>query len=156
MRSNNVKLWLASIAVAVLLVGGAYLVGSSAARAQMGGMQPTTAQTDPMERIAEALERIAAAMGDRGFAFWVAQAARRIDALPFIRRDTGPHWSKDLLYPLARGVLCWRSKYRDEACHDEQCNCVWCSCRRQMLAFQSEFEQRQIVKPTTILQEEQL
>lgn len=62
MRSNNVKLWLASIAVAVLLVGGAYLVGSSAARAQMGGMQPTTAQTDPMERIAEALERIAAAL----------------------------------------------------------------------------------------------
>ncbi len=58
---NNVKLWLAGVAVAALLVSGAYFVGSSAARAQMG-MQPATVQTDPMVRIAVALERIAAAM----------------------------------------------------------------------------------------------
>ncbi len=58
---NNVKLWLAGVAVAALLVSGAYFVGSSAARAQMG-LQPTTVQTDPMVRIAVALERIAAAM----------------------------------------------------------------------------------------------
>jgi hypothetical protein len=58
---NNAKLWLVSIAVAVVLVGGAYLVGSSVARAQMG-MQPATIQTDPMVRIAVALERIASAL----------------------------------------------------------------------------------------------
>ncbi len=94
-------------------------------------------------------------MGDRGFALLVAGAARRLDALRYIQRGTGPHWSKDLLYPIVRRMLRWRSKYRDEACYDEQCDCVWCSCRRSMLAFQSELEQRQIVKPTTILQEEQ-
>ncbi len=56
---NNVKLWLASIVIAVLLVGGAYGVGSLVGQA---GAQPAPAQTDPMERIAAALERIATAM----------------------------------------------------------------------------------------------
>jgi hypothetical protein len=58
---NNVTLWAVGIAVAVLVIGGAYLVGAWGARAQMG-TQPPTAQTDPMVRIAAALERIAAAM----------------------------------------------------------------------------------------------
>jgi hypothetical protein len=48
------------IAVAVLVVGGAYLIGASGARAQLG------AQPDPMVRIAAALERIAAAMEKSG------------------------------------------------------------------------------------------
>lgn len=94
-------------------------------------------------------------MGDRGFTFFVQRAARHADALRFIQKGTGPHWSKDLLYPLARGVLRWRSKYRDEACHDEHCTCVWCRCHRQILACQSDSEQRQIVRQTT-LQEEHL
>lgn len=85
-------------------------------------------------------------MGDRGFALFVKQAARSGDALGFIQKGTSPHWSKALLYPLVRGVLHRRSKYRDEACHDEQCHCVWCACHRQMLASQSESEQRQIAK----------
>lgn len=59
---NSVKLWVVGIAVAVLVVSGAYWVGSSVARGQMMGVQPPTAQTDPMVRIAAALERIAAAM----------------------------------------------------------------------------------------------
>ncbi len=59
---NNVKLWLASVAVAALLVGGAYWTGVSVARGQMMGWQAPTVQTDPMVRIAAALERMAAAM----------------------------------------------------------------------------------------------
>jgi len=62
---NNVKLWVVGIAVAVLVVGGAYWIGSSGARAQMGA-QPSAAQPDPMVRIAAALERIAAAMEKSG------------------------------------------------------------------------------------------
>jgi hypothetical protein len=58
---NNVKLWMVGIAVAVLVVGGAYLIGASGARAQLGA-QPSATQPDPMVRIAAALERIAAAM----------------------------------------------------------------------------------------------
>jgi hypothetical protein len=58
---NNVKLWMVGIAVAVLVVGGAYLIGTSGARAQLGA-QPSATQPDPMVRIAAALERIAAAM----------------------------------------------------------------------------------------------
>lgn len=60
MKSNNVRLWLVGIAVAVLVVGGAYATGSFGAR-QMWA-QPQATQTDPMARIAAALERIATAM----------------------------------------------------------------------------------------------
>ncbi|MFN4218948.1 MAG: hypothetical protein ACK4HB_06695 [Candidatus Bipolaricaulia bacterium] len=59
---NSVKLWGVGIAVAVLVASGAYWVGSSVARGQMMGWQSPVAQTDPMARIAAALERIAAAM----------------------------------------------------------------------------------------------
>lgn len=62
MKNNNVKLWLVGIAVAVLVTGGAYWMGSSAARGQMMGWQSPVAQIDPMVRIATALERIATAM----------------------------------------------------------------------------------------------
>nr|BAL59422.1 hypothetical conserved protein [Candidatus Acetothermum autotrophicum] len=58
---NTVKLWAVGIAVAVLVIGGAYVVGSLVGRAQMSAQSPA-AQTDPMVRIAAALERIAAAM----------------------------------------------------------------------------------------------
>ncbi len=58
---NTVKLWAVGIAVAVLVIGGAYVVGSLVGQAQMSA-QSQAAQTDPMVRIAAALERIATAL----------------------------------------------------------------------------------------------
>ncbi len=81
-------------------------------------------------------------IGDRGFAFLIGRVARRTDALDSVRRGTGPSWGKELAYPLVLKILRRRSKYREEASHDEQCSCVWCRCHREMQAFQAECESK--------------
>jgi hypothetical protein len=58
--NRNMKL--IGIALAVLLVGGTYLIGSYVARAQMGQPPAPAQSTDSMARMATALEHMAAAM----------------------------------------------------------------------------------------------
>lgn len=62
--NRNMKLL--GIALAVLLVGVTYLIGSNVVSAQMGQPPATAPSTDPMTRMATALEHMAAAMDRMG------------------------------------------------------------------------------------------
>lgn len=70
-------------------------------------------------------------LGDRLFAFFLRRAEHWPDARRPFRELTGPRLSLKILYPLAEVTLERRVRYRDESCGEEDCTCVWCTCRRQ-------------------------
>lgn len=88
-------------------------------------------------------------LSDRLFTFFLRRAVHWPDARTRLRELSGPHPLKTLLYPLVRATRGWQARYRDESCQKEDCTCVWCTCRRQVLAFQSKCES------TTISRREQ-
>ncbi len=89
-------------------------------------------------------------LSDRLFTFFLGRAVRWPDARTRLRELSGPHFLKELLYPLVRATSGWQARYRDESCQKEDCTCVWCTCRRQVQALESKCES------TTILRREQL
>jgi hypothetical protein len=68
-----------------------------------------------------------AKLGNLGYHYLINSLARR-DVVERLRGYYNPSFLKSLLYPLAG----WRFRSRliDKGCHDADCTCVWCKCRR--------------------------
>lgn len=73
------------------------------------------------------------ALGDWGFSYFIHKFAAPRDARPLLGKVGGPHWLKNLLYPIARWRLSRRGRYRYTSCDREDCTCVWCTCERSRL-----------------------
>lgn len=66
-------------------------------------------------------------LGDRGYRWFLAIAARRRDVRTWLSRRYAPSLPKSCLFPVARAAV--RSRVRHRECVEAGCDCTWCRCR---------------------------
>ncbi len=83
----------------------------------------------PMQRASIVSRFLFARLGNEGYPYLINRLTRG-DTIEKLKRYYNPSFSKTILYPLASWS--YKSRLVDKGCHEEDCTCVWCKCRKEV------------------------